>query len=54
MKSSISFAGLIAAALASGDIGPWTYSKQEEIELYNNKGDGSTTVDPIIKWTLCT
>ena len=55
MKSSISFAGLIAAALAGKDIGPWTYSPEKtKIELYNNKGNGTPEVSPTIIWTLTT
>ena len=54
MKSSISFAGIIAAALAGKDIGPWTYSTEKEIVLYNNEGVGTPKVDPTIIWTLNT
>ena len=57
MKTRFSFAGLIVAAFAGGDIGPWTYSKKDTLVLYTNGGTTNpnlTPVDPTITWTLTT
>lgn len=57
MKTRFSFAGLIAAAFAGEDIGPWTYSKKAKLVLYENGGTTGTTptsVPSTITWTLYT
>jgi hypothetical protein len=36
MKGTCSFASLVVGALASYDVGPWTYSKSVETTLFND------------------